>query len=108
LLAGRLRGRALWGCAGTFPDLGATELREAGEETVELADLVLVNKADGELAVAARRSAADYASALRLTRPPLPEWRVPVREVSALKGTGIREVWDDVARFRPRLERSGA
>jgi LAO/AO transport system kinase len=84
------------------------ELQGIKRGVVELADLVLVNKADGELAAAARRSAADYASAMRLLRPPLTEWQVPVRAISALEGTSIREVWDDVARFRAALERSGA
>jgi LAO/AO transport system kinase len=84
------------------------ELQGVKRGVIELADLVLVNKADGELAAAARRSAADYASAMRLLRPPLPEWQVPVRTVSALEGTGINEVWDDVARFRAALEQSGA
>ena len=83
------------------------ELQGVKRGVIELADLVLVNKADGELAAAARRSAADYASAMRLLRPPLPEWQVPVRTVSALEGTGINEVWDDVARFRAALEQSG-
>jgi LAO/AO transport system kinase len=87
---------------------GGDELQGIKRGVVELADLVLVNKADGELAAAAQRSAADYANALRLIRPPLPEWQVPVRLVSALEGTGIREVWDDVARFRAALGRSGA
>jgi GTPase len=36
------------------------------------------------------------ASALGLIRPPLAEWQVPVRVVSALEGTGIQEAWDDV------------
>ena len=84
------------------------ELQGVKRGVIELADLVLVNKADGELAAAARRSAADYASAMRLLRPPLPEWQVSVRTVSALEGTGINEVWDDVARFRAALEQSGA
>jgi LAO/AO transport system kinase len=84
------------------------ELQGIKRGVVELADLVLVNKADGELANAAQRSAADYASAVRLLRPPLPEWQVPVRAVSALEGIGIKEVWDEVARFRAALERSGA
>ena len=75
---------------------------------IELADLVLVNKADSELAAAAHRTVADYASAMGLIRPAYPEWQVPVRAVSALEGTGIREVWDDVARFRAALEYSGA
>jgi len=91
-----------------LPPAAGDELQGIKRGVVELADLVLVNKADGELAAAARRSAADYASALRLIRPPLPEWQVPVRAISALEGTGIREVWDDVAHFRAALERTGA
>jgi LAO/AO transport system kinase len=84
------------------------ELQGIKRGVVELADLVLVNKADGELAAAAQRSAADYASAMRLLRPPVPEWQVPVRTVSALEGTRVREVWDDVAHFRAALEATGA
>ena len=90
------------------PPAAGDELQGVKRGVIELADLVLVNKADGELAAAARRSAADYASAMRLLRPPLPEWQVPVRTVSALEGTGINEVWDDVARFRAALEQTGA
>ena len=91
-----------------LPPAAGDELQGIKRGVVELADLVLVNKADGELAAAAHRSAADYASAMRLLRPPLTEWQVPVRTVSALEGIGIGEVWDDVARFRTALEQSGA
>jgi LAO/AO transport system kinase len=91
-----------------LPPAGGDELQGIKRGIIELADLVLVNKADGELAAAAHRTAADYASAMGLIRPPYPEWRVPVRAVSALEGTGIREVWGDVARFRASLERTGA
>ncbi len=87
---------------------GGDELQGIKRGIIELADLVFVNKADGDLAAAAHRSVADYANALRLIRPPLPEWRVPVRAISALEGTGIREVWDDIERFRAALERTGA
>jgi LAO/AO transport system kinase len=91
-----------------LPPAAGDELQGIKRGVVELADLVLVNKADGELTAAAHRSAADYASALRLLRPPLPEWAVPVRAISALEGIGIPEVWDEVAHFRAALERSGA
>ena len=91
-----------------LPPAAGDELQGIKRGVVELADFVLVNKADGELAAAAHRSTADYASALRLLRPPLPEWAVPVRAISALEGIGIPEVWDEVARFRAALERSGA
>ena len=91
-----------------LPPAAGDELQGIKRGVVELADLVLINKADGEFAGAAYRSTADYASALRLLRPPLAEWQVPVRAVSALEGTGIKEVWADVARFRAALEQSGA
>jgi LAO/AO transport system kinase len=91
-----------------LPPAAGDELQGIKRGVVELADLMLVNKADGELAAAAHRSAADYASALQLLRPHLPEWQVPVRAVSALEATGIHQVWDDVAHFRAALERSGA
>jgi LAO/AO transport system kinase len=91
-----------------LPPAAGDELQGIKRGVVELADLVLVNKADGELAAAAQRSAADYASAVRLLRPLLPEWEVPVYAVSALEGTGIRGVWNEVAHFRAALEQSGA
>ena len=90
------------------PPAAGDELQGIKRGVIELADLVLVNKADGELAAAAQRSTADYASAVGLLRPPLPEWQVPVRAISALEGVGIEEVWDDVTRFRAALEQSGA
>jgi len=90
-----------------LPPAGGDELQGIKRGIFELADLVLVNKADGEFAAAARRSVADYASALRLIRPPLPEWEVPVRAVSALEGIGIGEVWVEVKRFHTALERTG-
>jgi LAO/AO transport system kinase len=91
-----------------LPPAGGDELQGIKRGIVELADLVLVNKADGDLAAAAHRTAADYASAMGLIRPSNPEWKVPVRTVSALEGTGIREVWEDVDRFRAALEHTGA
>src|SRR5436309_953023 len=87
---------------------GGDELQGVKRGIIELADLVLVNKADGELAAAAHRTVADYRSAMGLIRPPYPEWQVPVRAVSALEGAGIREVWEDVNRFHNALEHTGA
>ena len=91
-----------------LPPAGGDELQGIKRGVIELADLALVNKADGELAAAAQRSVADYGSALGLIRPPLPEWQVPVRAISALEGAGVREVWDDVERFRAALQATGA
>jgi LAO/AO transport system kinase len=90
-----------------LPPAAGDELQGIKRGIVELADLVLVNKADGDFAGAAQRTAADYASALRLLRPPLSEWEVPVRLVSALEGLGVGGVWDDVAHFREAREAAG-
>jgi LAO/AO transport system kinase len=83
------------------------ELQAIKRGIVELADLVLVNKADGELASHAQRTAAEYASALRLMRPRSPHWQVPVRTCSALTGDGVPEVWSLLERYRASMGGSG-
>lgn len=91
-----------------LPPAAGDELQGIKRGIIELADLILINKADGELRDHALRSAADYANAMRLIRPAHAEWQVAVRAVSALTGEGIDAVWDDVTRFRVALEASGA
>ncbi len=91
-----------------LPPAAGDELQGLKRGIIELADLVLINKADGALVDHARRAAAEYTNALRLIRPSVPEWQVAVRAVSALTGSGIDAVWDDVARFRGALQPSGA
>ena len=79
---------------------GGDELQGIKRGIVELADLILVNKSDGDLAEAAGRTAADYQHALRLLRPAKPGWQPEVLRCSALAGAGIPEVWQAVGRFR--------
>jgi LAO/AO transport system kinase len=89
-----------------LPDSG-DELQGIKRGIVELADLVLVNKADGELQSLAERTAAEYANALRLLRPRSPNWQVPVRTCSALTGAGVPEAWSLVEQYRHALGESG-
>ncbi len=89
-----------------LPDSG-DELQGIKRGIVELADLVLVNKADGELELHAQRTAAEYANALRLIRPRSRHWEVPVRTCSALTGDGIPEAWSLVERYRASMGDSG-
>src|SRR6266851_4072751 len=91
-----------------LPPAAGDELQGLKRGVVELADLILVNKADGELLEHARRAAAEYANAVHLIRPAHSEWQVAVRAVSALTGSGVDQVWDDVARFGTALKASGA
>ncbi len=85
---------------------GGDELQGIKRGIMELADLVVVNKADGDLAAVAAHTAADYAAALHLVRPRLPGWTARVLTCSALTGTGIPEVWDTVAEFRDAIAES--
>jgi len=87
---------------------GGDELQGIKKGVVELADLLLVNKADGELTAAATRAAADYHAALQLLRPANPRWHPPVLQCSALEGTGLDALWQTIERFRALMTESGA
>ena len=87
---------------------GGDELQGIKKGIVELADAVIVNKADGDLAAAAARAARDYASALHLLAAPGDGWQVPVLTCSALTRTGIDSVWQTVLRHRDSQGASGA
>lgn len=86
---------------------GGDELQGIKRGIVELADLIVVNKADGDLAAAAQRSAADYRNALRFLRPRSARWQVPVETCSALEGRGIDRVWEVIGAYRAARSASG-
>jgi LAO/AO transport system kinase len=86
---------------------GGDELQGIKKGVVELADLVAVNKADGDMKAAATRAASEYSHALHLLRQPTPGWTVEVRTCSALTGEGIGEIWDTVERFRRAVGSKG-
>ena len=86
---------------------GGDELQGIKRGIVELADLVVVNKADGDLAAAARSAASDYSSALRLLRAKQAGWEPRVLTASALEGTGVHDVWAAIEEFRATLDASG-
>jgi LAO/AO transport system kinase len=83
------------------------ELQGIKRGIIELADIVVVNKHDGELAPAARTTATDYGSALRLVRSKTSAWTPRVLLASALEGTGIDELWAAVDDFRFTLAGTG-
>ena len=86
---------------------GGDELQGIKRGIMELADLVVVNKADGDLAAAAGRTTADYANALQLVRPRWAAWSATATRCSALEQTGIGEVWQSVEAFRAAVANSG-
>jgi LAO/AO transport system kinase len=87
---------------------GGDDLQGIKRGIMELADLVVINKADGELLPKARLAAADYRMALHLMRPRHADWQPQVQMVSALLNQGIDAVWTAIEEFRARLEQSGA
>jgi LAO/AO transport system kinase len=87
---------------------GGDELQGLKKGIVEIADAIIVNKADGELQAAASRAAIDYRNALQLLRPHQDGWTVPVLQCSALTGQGVAEIWETAQKFCARLRESGA
>jgi LAO/AO transport system kinase len=75
---------------------GGDELQGVKRGIMEMADVIVVNKADGDLKATATRTQADYAGALRLLRkrPQDPEGYPRALTVSALEQRGLPEVWE--------------
>jgi LAO/AO transport system kinase len=86
---------------------GGDELQGIKRGVTEVADVVVVTKADGELLGAAQQAAADYGHALHLLRPKHDATTPTVLLASALLDEGVAAVWDAVVVQRDALERSG-
>lgn len=80
---------------------GGDELQGVKRGIMEMADLILVNKADGELKPSAMRTVADYSGALRLLRkrPQDPEGFPKALPVSALENAGLKSAWEDMQKL---------
>ncbi len=83
------------------------ELQGIKRGIMELADLIVVNKADGDRVPLAKRARGDYRHALRMLPPSTEGWETPVQIASAVEGTGLDEVWESVEAHRALLEESG-
>jgi LAO/AO transport system kinase len=83
------------------------ELQGIKKGLVELADMIAVNKADGDNVKRAATAAAEYRGALHILNPHSPNWTPPVVTYSALTGTGIAELWAQVIAHRERMTSSG-
>jgi LAO/AO transport system kinase len=86
---------------------GGDELQGIKRGIMELADVVMVNKADGVLEQTARGTAADYANAIRLLKPRSNSWAVPVEAGSALQREGIDRIWSQILACASVLNETG-
>jgi LAO/AO transport system kinase len=83
------------------------QLQGIKKGALELADIVVVNKADGDHAVEAKGAARELTAAIRLIYSRDVLWRPPVLTMSALEGSGLFELWETVLRHREVLTESG-
>ena len=83
------------------------QLQGIKKGVLELADIVVVNKADGKHAVEAKAAARELTGAIRLIYPRETLWRPPVLTMSALSGDGLVELWETVLKHREVLTEAG-
>lgn len=82
-----------------IPPAGGDELQGIKKGIVEMADLVLVNKCDGELVIPAQRIQTEYISALKLLKKKSAQWNPPVLRVSSRTGDGIEKAWETMQQY---------
>ncbi len=83
------------------------ELQGIKRGVMELTDLVIVTKSDGDLAPKARVTRHEHQSALNYFRPRYTNWRPKVISCSAHQGDGMDDLWRTMLEFWERMSRSG-
>jgi len=86
---------------------GGDELQGIKKGVIELADAIVVNKADGDNKPRAERARGEYARVFHFLHPFTPGWKPKALTCSALKQTGIDEAWAVIERFREEMTESG-
>ena len=86
---------------------GGDELQGIKKGVIEIADMIVINKADLEPKLA-ERSAREYRAALHILEPAHPDWTPPVITVSGLKSEGMEKLWGQVERHREVMQANGA
>lgn len=86
---------------------GGDELQGIKKGVIELADAIVVNKADGDNKVRARQARVEFARVLHVLRPFTPGWKPKALTCSALEKEGMEEIWEMILRFREELTQTG-
>ena len=74
---------------------------------IEVADILVVNKSDGDLKSSSRNTVLDYKNALKLLKPRTKDWSVPVIACSSLENIGLDECWESIQSFQKFISASG-
>lgn len=83
------------------------ELQGIKKGIIEMADLVLINKADGDNRMRAEHARADQDAALHYSQPATPGWKTAVGLCSSLTGEGVPQIWEQIERFYTELTPRG-
>jgi len=83
------------------------ELQGIKRGIIELSDILVVNKSDGNLEASSRSTVLDYKNALKLLKPRIKNWRVPVLSCSALEEKGIDLCWETINQLIQHLRETG-
>ncbi|WP_029061534.1 methylmalonyl Co-A mutase-associated GTPase MeaB [Labrenzia sp. DG1229] len=83
------------------------ELQGIKKGVLEIADMIAVNKAEGDGALRARSAASDYRAALHILAPKSPNWIPPVITISGLANEGLDTLWTQAGLYRERMQASG-
>mgnify|MGYP001369469576 CR=1 FL=1 len=89
-----------------LPNAG-DELQGIKKGVLELADLVVVNKSDGNQELLAKISEGEYRKAMQLLRPSRNSWKAQILRCSSLKKIGMEKIWETVLEFCEALQKSG-
>jgi len=83
------------------------ELQGIKKGVLEIADMIAVNKADGDGAIRAKAAAADYRGALHILAPRSPTWTPPVVTISGLANEGLDAMWQQVELHKAKMAATG-
>ncbi|WP_269522295.1 methylmalonyl Co-A mutase-associated GTPase MeaB [Coraliomargarita parva] len=83
------------------------ELQGIKKGVIELADAIVVNKADGDNVIRARQARVEYERVFHFLHPFTPGWKPKALTCSALEHEGVDQVWDLIMRFRREMKASG-
>lgn len=90
-----------------IPPAGGDELQGIKRGIVEVSDIVVVNKSDGDLEPAAKRIQAEYISALKFIKKRSTSWQPTVLRASAVTGMGIDTLWERICEYRKATSEKG-
>ena len=86
---------------------GGDDLQGIKKGIIELADMIAINKADGDNIARATRAAAEYQAALSILTPASATWQPPVVTVSGRDNTGLDQMWGKIREHKARREATG-